>query len=91
MKLNFNNGSGSLLDGDNYAAMFGSLDSAFLFTYAVGVFISGHIAERVNIRYFLTAGMILTGIFTALFGLAEYWNIHSLTYFIVIQVLIFYE
>lgn len=34
----------------------------------------------------LTVGMVLTGVFTVLFGLAEYWHIHVLAYFIVIQV-----
>jgi len=47
---------------------------------------SGHIAERTNMRYFLTVGMYLSGVTTVLFGFARYWNIHSLAYFVVIQV-----
>ncbi|KAK2180995.1 hypothetical protein NP493_418g02045 [Ridgeia piscesae] len=70
----------------NYSELLGSLDYAFLFAYAVGMFISGHLAERLNLRYFLCGGMLLSGLFTALFGLARYWKIHSLPYFIVVQV-----
>jgi len=48
--------------------------------------VSGHIAERMNLRYFLTAGMCFSGVFTALFGLGRYWDIHSMLFFIVVQV-----
>ena len=46
----------------------------------------GHIAERTNMRYFLTAGMMLSGITTILFGYAYYWNIHVFAYFVIVQV-----
>ncbi|XP_033248182.1 glucose-6-phosphate exchanger SLC37A2-like [Drosophila miranda] len=62
------------------------LDSAFLFTYAIAMFASGFVAERVSLRYFLSMGMILTGIFTYMFGIARTSNIHSLWYFILIQI-----
>ena len=84
----------------------GSLDSSYLFAYAIGMFGSGFIAERVDLRYltvndmlknpwftnnisfryFLSGGMLLSGIFTMLFGFAYYWGIHSIAYFIIIQV-----
>ena len=47
---------------------------------------SGIVAERVNLRYFLSLGMIFSGVFTFLFGLAKYTGIHGISYFIVIQV-----
>jgi len=47
---------------------------------------SGHIAERTNLRYFLTVGMCSSGLFTALFGLGRYWHIHSLSFYIGVQV-----
>jgi hypothetical protein len=47
---------------------------------------SGIVAERVNLRYFLSLGMIFSGVFTFLFGLAKYTEIHGIAYFIVIQV-----
>jgi OPA family glycerol-3-phosphate transporter-like MFS transporter 1/2 len=39
-----------------------------------------------NLRYYLSFGMIASGVFTFLFGLAYYLEIHSIAYFIVIQV-----
>lgn len=47
---------------------------------------SGFIAERVNLRYFLAMGMILSGIASYLFGLARFLDIHNFSYFIIVQV-----
>jgi len=67
--------------------LLGTLDSSFLFAYAVGMFFSGFIAERVNLRYFLSLGMLLSGFFTYLFGLAYTRKVHNLSYFILVQAL----
>ena len=64
----------------------GLLDTSYLFSYAFFMFWSGIVAERMDLRYFLSGGMILSGIFTFLFGIAYDLNIHSLGYFIAIQV-----
>ena len=64
----------------------GVLDTAYLFSYAFFMFWSGLLAERMDLRYFLSLGMIFSGFFTFLFGLAYFANIHSLAFFIVIQV-----
>lgn len=61
------------------------LDSAFLFCYAGAMFVSGFVAERVSLRYFLAFGMMLSGVFSYMFGVAKTWNIHSLTYFVIVQ------
>ena len=50
------------------------------------MYVSGFIAERLDLRIFLSIGMVLSGTFTMLFGLAYYWDITNLWYFIVIQV-----
>lgn len=63
------------------------LDSAFLFSYAFFMFFSGYLADRCNLRYFLSAGMILSGFLLYAFGMAYYLNIHSMTYFVIIQIL----
>lgn len=63
------------------------LDSAFLFSYAFFMFFSGFLADRCNLRYFLSAGMISSGILLYLFGLTKYLEIHSLSYFIIIQII----
>lgn len=63
------------------------LDSAFLFSYAIFMFFSGFLADRYNLRYFLSAGMVLSGLLLYAFGLSFYLNIHSMTYFVIIQIL----
>ncbi|KAL3886701.1 hypothetical protein ACJMK2_026680 [Sinanodonta woodiana] len=77
----------SPFENDDYKQLLGSLDLAYLFAYAVGMFISGHVAERMNMRYFLSLGMILSGIFTAAFGMGYFLSIHLLWYYILIQVI----
>ncbi|XP_018916398.1 glucose-6-phosphate exchanger SLC37A2 isoform X2 [Bemisia tabaci] len=72
-------------DGPNVKVLLGYLDSSFLFSYAIAMFFSGFIAERVNLRYYLSTGMILSGLSCILFGLAYENQIHSLTYFIIVQ------
>jgi len=72
-------------DGKNSQTLLGTLDSAFLFAYAAGMFLSGFIAERVNLRYFLALGMLTSGLFTYLFGLSYSESIHSLPYFFIVQ------
>ncbi|XP_059484180.1 glucose-6-phosphate exchanger SLC37A2 isoform X2 [Neocloeon triangulifer] len=74
-------------DGQNASALLGTLDSAFLFAYAAAMFVSGFVAERVNLRYFLSLGMIFSGIFCYMFGIAYSYNIHSISYLITVQVL----
>lgn len=74
-------------DQENYANLFGALDYAFLFSYALSMFASGYIGERMPLRYFLGFGMIICGLCTTLFGMGYFWNIHNLGFFIVAQIL----
>lgn len=74
-------------DKDNYQTLFGVLDNSFLVAYAIGMFISGIFGERLPLRYYLSFGMLMSGLFTCLFGLGFYWNIHSLGYYAFIQVM----
>lgn len=64
----------------------GLLDTSYLFSYAFFMFGSGFVAERMDLRYFLSLGMILSGIFTFLFGIAYNAGIHSLWYLLAIQI-----
>ncbi|VDD77576.1 unnamed protein product [Mesocestoides corti] len=73
-------------DSDNYNTLFGYLDLSYLLSYAIGMFLSGHIAERMNLRIFLTVGCLLSGVTTALFGCGYFLNIHALYYYIFSQV-----
>lgn len=47
---------------------------------------SGIIGERVPIRLYLTVGMLASGLFTCLFGLGYVYNIHSLSFYVFVQV-----
>ncbi|KAJ9164055.1 hypothetical protein P3X46_023672 [Hevea brasiliensis] len=74
-------------NGSDGTALLGDLDLAFLSIYAIAMYFSGHIGDRMDLRIFLTVGMIGTGLFTSLFG-AGYWaNEHSFYYFLIIQMI----
>lgn len=55
-------------------------------TWFWNIFDSGMFGERLPLRYYLSSGMILSGLFTVLFGLGFYWQIHSLWYYCLVQV-----
>ena len=50
------------------------------------MFPAGMIADRLDLRYFIAGGMVGSGIITILFGMGKYWGIHSIAYYIIIQV-----
>ena len=74
-------------DSKNYQDMFMAMDFSYWTAYALGMFFVGHIAERTNLRKFVAFGMIMAGFWTVCFGLAYMWQIHSLSYFIAVQLL----
>ncbi|KAJ0057392.1 hypothetical protein NL108_006087, partial [Boleophthalmus pectinirostris] len=51
----------------------GALDSIFLFSYAVGLYLSGVIGDRVNLRYVLCVGLCGSAIVEFLFGTVTEW------------------
>uniref|UniRef100_A0A8C2WPS9 Solute carrier family 37 member 1 n=1 Tax=Cyclopterus lumpus TaxID=8103 RepID=A0A8C2WPS9_CYCLU len=73
-------------DKRNYKQLLGAMDYSFLCAYAVGMYLSGIIGERVPIRLYLTVGMLTSGLFTCLFGLGYVYNIHNLGFYIFVQV-----
>ncbi|KAM8748955.1 glucose-6-phosphate exchanger SLC37A1 isoform 3-T3 [Acanthopagrus schlegelii] len=73
-------------DKRNYKQLLGAMDYSFLCAYAVGMYLSGIIGERLPIRLYLTVGMLTSGLFTCLFGLGYVYNIHSLGFYIFVQV-----
>ncbi|KAF7652603.1 hypothetical protein LDENG_00094380 [Lucifuga dentata] len=73
-------------DKSNYKQLLGAMDYSFLCAYAVGMYLSGIIGERLPIRLYLTVGMLTSGLFTCLFGLGYIYNIHSLRFYIFVQV-----
>ncbi|XP_068635298.1 putative glycerol-3-phosphate transporter 1 [Aristolochia californica] len=74
-------------NGSDGTEMLGVLDVAFLTLYSLGMYFAGHLGDRLDLRIFLTVGMVGTGVFTSLFGTGYWLNIHNFTYFLVIQML----
>ena len=78
------------LDGkpeDQTKTILGLLDTTYLVCYAFFTFLSGPVADRVDLRVFLTVGMVGSGLFTAMFGLAYRARVHSIWYFFCVQAL----
>ncbi|VYS59639.1 unnamed protein product [Arabidopsis thaliana] len=74
-------------NGPDGTVLLGEIDVAFLAVYAFGMYFAGHLGDRMNLRIFLTVGMIGTGLFTSLFGVGYWGNIHSFYYFLIMQML----
>ncbi|XP_073142742.1 putative glycerol-3-phosphate transporter 1 [Henckelia pumila] len=74
-------------NGSDGTSLLGELDVAFLFVYAAGMYFSGHVGDRMNLRIFLTIGMVGTGLFTSLFGVGYWANIHIFYYYLIVQML----
>eukprot|EP00250_Pteridium_aquilinum_P017292 c23552_g1_i1 orf=375-2036(-) len=73
-------------DGKQGPALLGEVDLAFLASYAVSMFLAGHMGDRFCLRMLLSIGMVGSGISVALFGCAYWWNVHWLGYFFLVQV-----
>uniref|UniRef100_A0A8C1ZN37 Solute carrier family 37 member 1 n=1 Tax=Cyprinus carpio TaxID=7962 RepID=A0A8C1ZN37_CYPCA len=71
---------------NNYKQLLGAMDYSFLCAYAIGMYLSGIIGERLPIRLYLTVGMLTSGLFTCLFGLGYVYDVHSLGFYIFVQV-----
>ncbi|KAH9610242.1 hypothetical protein KSS87_022824 [Heliosperma pusillum] len=70
-------------NGSNGKELLGYLDVAFLAVYAAGMFFSGHIGDRMNLRVFLTIGMLVVAVVGNWFGkggrglIMGIWNAHT--------------
>lgn len=51
------------------------------------MFGAGHLGDQLPLRGFLTAGMALSGAAVCAVGAAYFLNVHSLWYFVLVQVL----
>jgi len=74
-------------DGPHSSELIGSMDTAFLASYALTMFLCGYVAERSNLRIFLGAGMFLSGLFNLLVGAGYWFGIHSYAYYMAMNVL----
>ncbi|EDO46981.1 predicted protein [Nematostella vectensis] len=60
----------------------GAMDTTFLSTYAIGLFISGALGDRFNLRKVLAFGMCSSAIMVFMFGTVSKWlNIHNIWYY----------
>lgn len=72
-------------NGTDGTSKLGEIDVAFLACYSLGMFVAGHLGDTLDLRLFLTAGMIGSGIFVGLFGMGYFWNIHVFSFYLVMQ------
>eukprot|EP01018_Ginkgo_biloba_P035142 Gb_05694 [translate_table: standard] len=74
-------------NGEYGTARLGEIDVAFLSMYSLGMYFSGHVGDRVDLRVFLTVGMVGSGMFVALFGMGYWWNIHNFFFYLAMQMM----
>lgn len=72
-------------NGKDGTSKLGEIDVAFLACYSIGMYVAGHLGDTLDLRLFLTTGMIGSGIFVGLFGMGYFWNIHVFWFFLVMQ------
>ncbi|KAL6634847.1 hypothetical protein ACP70R_027518 [Stipagrostis hirtigluma subsp. patula] len=68
-------------------ALLGATDVAFLTSYSLGMFVAGHLGDRLDLRRFLASGMAASGAAVALFGLGYFLGLHSLAFYVAAQVI----
>ncbi|XP_031560576.1 sugar phosphate exchanger 3-like [Actinia tenebrosa] len=67
---------------DSAALFLGAMDTTFLSTYALGLYISGALGDRFNLRKVLSLGMCLSAIMVFMFGTASKWlGIYNIWYY----------
>ncbi|KAJ7541581.1 hypothetical protein O6H91_10G066000 [Diphasiastrum complanatum] len=72
-------------DGKEGKSKLGEIDLAFLAAYAFGMYFSGHLGDRLDLRNFLSIGMLGSAAFVCLFGFGYFWKIHVFSYYFVVQ------
>ncbi|CAL2259125.1 unnamed protein product [Prunus armeniaca] len=72
-------------NGTDGTSKLGEIDVAFLACYSLGMYAAGHLGDTLDLRLFLTAGMIGSGIFVALFGMGYFWNVHVFGFYLGMQ------
>ncbi|PQM40826.1 putative glycerol-3-phosphate transporter 4 [Prunus yedoensis var. nudiflora] len=72
-------------NGTDGTSKLGEIDLAFLACYSLGMYAAGHLGDTLDLRLFLTVGMIGSGIFVALFGMGYFWNVHVFGFYLGMQ------
>ncbi|KAJ8528137.1 hypothetical protein K7X08_021829 [Anisodus acutangulus] len=82
------NGTGwAPFDGPSGPHRLGELDLAFLLAYSIGMYFAGHIGDNIDLRVFLTVGMLGSGVLVIIFGLGYFLDVHWLGFFLIVQIL----
>ncbi|KAF7828472.1 putative glycerol-3-phosphate transporter 4 [Senna tora] len=74
-------------DAHDGTSKLGEIDLAFLASYSIGMYVAGHLGDTLDLRLFLTAGMIGSGLFVGLFGMGYFWDIHAFSFFLLMQMI----
>ncbi|CAL1401698.1 unnamed protein product [Linum trigynum] len=72
-------------NGKDGTSKLGEIDVAFLSCYSLGMYVAGHLGDKLDLRLFLTSGMVGSGIFVALFGMGYLWNVHVFWFYLAMQ------
>ncbi|KAL4602335.1 hypothetical protein ACB092_10G045900 [Castanea dentata] len=72
-------------NGPDGTSKLGEIDVAFLASYSLGMYVAGHLGDTLDLRLFLTTGMIGSGIFVGIFGMGYFWNVHVFWFYLVMQ------
>ncbi|XP_028058108.1 putative glycerol-3-phosphate transporter 4 isoform X2 [Camellia sinensis] len=79
------NGGWAPFNGTDGTSKLGEIDVAFLACYSLGMYVAGHLGDTLDLRLFLSTGMIGSGIFVGLFGMGYFWNVHAFSFYLVMQ------
>ncbi|KAF4322493.1 hypothetical protein BBO99_00002653 [Phytophthora kernoviae] len=69
---------------DQQAEMYGLLDTLFMGFYALGLYISGILGDKHDLRRMIAGGMWATAAIVLLFGLGAFADIHALSFYAVL-------
>ncbi|CAJ2635523.1 unnamed protein product [Trifolium pratense] len=81
-----NNSGWPPFNGTRGTHRLGEVDLAFLTSYSIGMYLAGHVGDRIDLRLFLVFGMMGSGILTILFGLGYWLDVHVLGFFVGVQI-----
>ncbi|KAF0684362.1 Aste57867_23675 [Aphanomyces stellatus] len=62
--------------------MYGLMDMVFMGFYAVGLYVSGMLGDRINLRLFLSSGMVMDALLLITFGAAGLADIHNYWFYL---------
>ncbi|KAJ1415017.1 Sugar phosphate transporter [Sesbania bispinosa] len=77
----------SPFNGPEGTSKLGEIDVAFLACYSLGMYVAGHLGDTLDLRLFLTMGMMGSGIFMGLFGMGYFWNVHEFWFYLSMQMI----